>query len=357
MDRKLYYKDKFRLALRIHFVAWLVVFAVIGTILFPRQIEQGIYDEKKVIEVCLVFLGFLILVTLILKLMGTLAFKSESVLSVCFLIAFPLGVTGMLVFIPIYKYYKVGQYLEPVKDFFFERKVLRKTVRAYQSVWKKQNFFQMVIVPLLLLIPSVGLVVLVVVLHRMFTSTAQIVEGVIGLIFYLSVAYKLGGVQDFDAIKTTYGVEVGDTVFDYGELRVVEKSRKEYTDTRLDITAFILAIPVSIIILIGLAIAYVLFVLCTILRIFFPTGGIHTIHLKRKTFVSDEYVFGPSFLKRPVFVFNRLLYRLFKINLVSRDFWLQDVGYNYIESQLNERNSRILDRKLDKIERKYGTRG
>ena len=357
MDRKIYYKNKFKLALRLHFVAWLVVFAIIGAILFPKQIEQGMYDELKVIEVCLVFLGFLTLITLLFKLMGTLAFKSESVLSVCFLIAFPLGITGMLVFIPIYKYYKVGQYLEPVKDFFYERKVLRKTVRAYQSVWKRQNFFQMVIVPLILLIPSIGLVVAAVILHKMFTSTATIVEGVILLIFYLSVAYKLGGVQDFDAIKTTYGVEVGDTVFDYGEVRLVERSRKEYTDTRLDITAFILAIPLSIILLAGLIIAYALFILCTVLRLFFPTGGIHTIHLKRKTFVSDEYVFGPEFLKRPVFVFNRLLYKLFKINLVSRDFWLQDVGYNYIESQLSDRNSRVLDRKLDRIERKYGSRG
>ena len=361
MDRLYYYKRKFNQALIIHGICWLVGFIILGIFLFPKQIEEGVIEPHEPFTISLVFLGVLTVINLLYKLLGVLSFKSESILSVAMILCFPLGVVGILVFIPIYRYYNVKEFvqekLSPLKESLLERKILNKTISAYQSVWKKQNFLKMILLPLILLLPVVavigGLVYLYFFSYDIFN---YVLIGFI-IIFYIFVSLKLGGLQDFEVTTKKYGVSIGDTFFDYGEVYLHEYESKTKTETSLDITAFLIAIPATIILLIAFAICLVIFTVSALLRLilpFLPFGGRSTIFLKRKTFVDYEYTMGVGFLKKPFFVLNRLLYKIFRINLVSRDFWREGIGQNYIETQLKDRNLRILNKKLDRIERKYG---
>ena len=361
MDRLYYYKRKFNQALIIHGICWLVGFIILGIFLFPKQIEEGVIEPHEPFTISLVFLGVLTVINLLYKLLGVLSFKSESILSVAMILCLPLGVVGILVFIPIYRYYHVKEFIQeklsPLKESLLERKILNKTISAYQSVWKKQNFLKMILLPLILLLPVAavigGLVYLYFFSYDIFN---YVLIGLI-IIFYIFVSLKLGGLQDFEVTTKKYGVSIGDTFFDYGEVYLHEYESKTKTETSLDITAFLIAIPATIILLIAFAICLVIFTVSALLRLilpFLPFGGRSTIFLKRKTFVDYEYTMGVGFLKKPFFVLNRLLYKIFRINLVSRDFWREGIGQNYIETQLKDRNLRILNKKLDRIERKYG---
>jgi hypothetical protein len=357
MEKLEYYKRKFNLALTLHFFGWIIVFIILGVLLFPGQIDRGEIEPEKLFEIILVFIGLDLGITILYKIMGLIAFKVENVLSVCFIIAFPLGIVGMLVFIPIYKYYNVSQYIEPIKEGLRERKILNKTIKAYQAVWKRQNFLKMIIIPLLLLIPIVALGVGIYLFWITLPSYASIALPVAFIIFYLSVATKLGAFRDIEVIKTTYGVSIGEGLFDYGDVKLTKMDQKIKSDMEFDIFAFLIAIPASIFILIAFIICLALFTLLLVLRIIFPFlpfGGKHSIFLTKKTFVDIDYCMGPEFLKKPFFVLNRFLYKTMRINLVCRDFWRDDVGQNYIETQLSERNKRVLNRKLNRISKKYG---
>ena len=357
MDKLQFYKRKFNQALALHFFGWLIVFAILGIFLFPGQIERGEIEPEKLFEIIPVFIGLDLGITILYKIMGSIAFKVENVLSVCFIIAFPLGVVGMLVFIPIYKYYNVAQYIEPIKEGLRERKILNKTIKAYQAVWKRQNFFKMIIIPLILLIPIVALGVGIYLFWTLLPSYAAIALPAAFIIFYLSVATKLGAFRDIEVTKTTYGVSIGDGWFDYGDIKLTKMDQRTKSDMEFDIFAFLFAIPASIFILIAFVICVALFTILLVLRIvfpFLPFGGKHSIFLTKKTFVDIDYCMGPEFLKKPFFVLNRFLYKTMRMNLVCRDFWRDDVGQNYIETQLSDRNQRALDRKLNRISKRYG---
>lgn len=357
MDKLEFYKKKFNQALALHFFGWLIVFAILGILLFPGQIERGEIEPEKLLEIIPVFIGLDLGITLLYKIMGSIAFKTESVLSVCFIIAFPLGVVGMLVFIPIYKYYNVAQYIAPLKEGLRERRILNKSIKAYQSVWKRQNFFKMIIIPLLLLIPIAAVIGAIVAFCIFYPGIAEYAIPGALVVYYLIVATKMGGFRDIEVTKTTYGVSIGDGWLDYGDIKLTKMDEKTKSDMDFDIFAFLLAIPASIFILIAFVICLALFTALLILRIIFPFlpfGGKHSIFLSRKTFVDIDYCMGPSFLKKPFFVLNRFLYKTMRINLVCRDFWRDDVGQNYIETQLSERNQRVLDRKLRRIEKRFG---
>lgn len=41
MDKLEFYKKKFNQALALHFFGWLIVFAILGILLFPGQLERG----------------------------------------------------------------------------------------------------------------------------------------------------------------------------------------------------------------------------------------------------------------------------------------------------------------------------
>ena len=357
MDKLQFYKRKFNQALALHFFGWLVVFAILGILLFPGQIERGEIEPEKLLEIIPVFIGLDLGITLLYKIMGSIAFKVENVLSVCFIIAFPLGVVGMLVFIPIYKYYNVAQYIDPIKEGLRERKILNKTIKAYQAVWKRQNFFKMIIIPLLLLIPIAAIGIGLYLFCTLYPSYAMMALPIAFIIYYFIVASKLGGFRDIEVTKTTYGVSIGEGWFDYGDVKLTKMDQKVKSDIEFDIFAFLLAIPASIFILLAFVICLALFTLLLIFRIllpFLPFGGKHSIFLTRKTFVDIDYCMGPEFLKKPFFVLNRFLYKTMRINLVSRDFWRDDVGQNYIETQLSDRNQKVLDKKLKRISKRFG---
>lgn len=357
MDKLQFYKRKFNQALALHFFGWLIVFIILGILLFPGQIERGEIEPEKLLEIIPVFIGLDLGITLLYKIMGSIAFKVENVLSVCFIIAFPLGVVGMLVFIPIYKYYNVAQYIDPIKEGLRERKILNKTIKAYQACWKRQNFFKMIIIPLLLLIPIAALGVGIYLFCTLYPSYASIALPAAFIIYYFIVATKLGGFRDIEVTKTTYGVSIGDDWYNYGDVKLHEIDRKTKSDMDFDITAFLLAIPASIIILVAFVICLAIFTIGLVFRILFPFlpfSGRHSIFLTKKTFVDIDYCMGPEFLKKPFFVLNRFLYKTMRINLVSRDFWRDDVGQNYIETQLSDRNQRALERKLNRISKRYG---
>ncbi len=357
MGKLQFYKRKFNQALALHFFGWLVVFAILGILLFPGQIERGEIEPEKLLEIIPVFIGLDLGITLLYKIMGSIAFKVENVLSVCFIIAFPLGVVGMLVFIPIYKYYNVAQYIDPIKEGLRERKILNKTIKAYQAVWKRQNFFKMIIIPLLLLIPIAAIGIGLYLFCTLYPSYAMMALPIAFIIYYFIVASKLGGFRDIEVTKTTYGVSIGEGWFDYGDVKLTKMDQKVKSDIEFDIFAFLLAIPASIFILLAFVICLALFTLLLIFRIllpFLPFGGKHSIFLTRKTFVDVDYCMGPEFLKKPFFVLNRFLYKTMRINLVSRDFWRDDVGQNYIETQLSDRNQKVLDKKLKRISKRFG---
>ena len=163
--------------------------------------------------------------------------------------------------------------------------------------------------------------------------------------------YKSSYVQK---TTTSYSVSVGQGWLDYGQVYVSETGSVTKDDYHISFLAVILAFPLTWVVLVGIFVAILAFIAVNLLRMILPFTGKRTIYLHKKTRVHPYYACGPDFLKGIVSVLNRGLGFLFRINLVSDEFWQDGVGPNYIRTYLSEKNMRLLEKKLAKVERKYG---
>ncbi len=344
------YKKSFLARLKGYVTIAALVFALVAIIFIPQHLASGTYEPMDAIMIPLIFAAMLVVIYFYLLGMGMLGFKSQTMLYIAILCTLPLGI---YFYTPIFRYHNGG---DSIMDRLAGDKMLRDTIKAYQKAWKRQNFKNRVIKPLLAIV-----LVAVAVYGFIFLSESMpdvfpwVALGILALA-YFCVLTMLGGVQDVTITTTTYDVSIGKDWWDYGEVHAYETGSKTKDGTRLDPIAAVLAIPLTGVALVVAVVGLFVWITISLLGLILPLNGKHTIYLHKKTGMNPRYIpLGQyKYTKKIMLLINRLLGFLFSINLVNEDFWFEGVGTKYIRTYLSPRNTRYLEKQLAKVERKHG---
>ncbi len=235
-----------------------------------------------------------------------------------------------------------------------ERKIFKKTIKAYKSVWKKQNRFRTTILPILFILAIVGIAYLLKLLEENNEDALMVIGTLFLLAVYLLVVALLGGFGTRLVKETEYSVSVGTGWLDYGEVNVYEGNSTIKEEFHVSIGSLIAAVPLTPVAIMVIFIGVLVFVNINILSLIIPFNGCHSIYLHKKTLVNRAYYLGPTWLNWLMHLINKLFALIFSINLVSKDFWLDGVATDYIYHYLSPKNRKLLEKKLNKIEKKYG---
>lgn len=351
MDAYNYFNKKFKSRLKIFNFLAIITYVIVFFTAVTKHIENGVYDIPEVFKITLLYFGILIGTNIYIKILGKLAFKSNQWLIIVILLTFP---TGLYFYWPILTYHNADGNINYVKEKREDNKVLRATIKAYQQVWKKQNFVKRILVPLGYLLVAVGIVSLISLLMDVAPSVVRIGFIIILILAYVFSIALLGGFTDVRRTYVKYDMEVGQGWFDYGEVKFYEVDRKTKDETDVSFIAMIIAVPLTPIVIMAVLIGIVAFLAINLIRVVIHSNGMYSIYLHKKTMVHPRYAFGPAFLSPVMTFINRMLRFLFGINLVNKDFWFDGIAANYITSYLTEKNQKLLEKKLSKIEEKYG---
>ena len=318
---------------------------------FPKHIANGVYDIPEVIKISIGYFLIFFLTNIVIKLIGKFAFKNLQCTIIAIVLTFPIG---LYFYWPILMYHNSDGDVDYEKDKKYDNKVLKATIKAYQQAWKRQNFVKRIIVPL-------GYLAIAVVVFYLISYALEVESGVISVAFIilLVLAYALsiallGGFTDVRRTYIDYDVSIGKGWFDYGEVYINETNRKTKDETDVSILSMILAIPLTPVVIMAALVGICAFIAINLLRIVIHSNSMYSIYMHKKTTVHPYYALGPKFLAKPMTLLNRLLRILFGINLVNKDFWFEGIGTNYITTYLNDKNRKYLQKKLEKVEKKYG---
>ena len=356
MNYESYFRKKVDRNIRIYTWVFVLLYVLAFFLAIVKHWSEGTYSTGDVIKITLAYFGILTVMVVVAKLLAKLAFRSEGGLGAACAIA---GVIGfwhvILLIIPAIRYHK-GEAPEDAKEERGDRRVYRATVKAYQKAWRRQNFFARAVLPLGVLAATAAVIGGLYYLSVAFPTAFAWIMGIGFVILMFLVLAAMGGIQDVRITTTEYDVSVGEGWFDYGEVYVTERGSKTKDSTEVSFLGLVISFFVTpIVILVALALFFT-WLFINLFKIVFPGNSRHVIYLHKKTAISAPYIPGPDFLKGIVFLINKFLYKVLRINLVNRDFWDDGIGPRYIESYLSERNTAYLEKLLDKVEEKYGYR-
>ena len=303
---------------RINGFLWIcIIGSLIAEFFVIKYNAEGRYDDSStVILVPLVCVGFILLYNIVLKGLLKLSCKSQTWATLGIVLAWPMG---LYFYWPMLRYHRGD---EPGNGDYTD-KAFKLTVKAYQKAWARQCFVQRVLYPIVLF---VALIVGFIGLTELLASNSDASLWICGIILFLAYGatiYLIGGVRDVTRTTDYYNVEIGTGFLDYGEVKLHKSHSVTKDDTDVSIVAMIIAIPLTPVLIMLCIILICGYVFLQVLRIFFPTGGRRSIYLnKRKMGVHPAYMPGSEGLLNVVFVLiNKILGLIFRVNLVTDDFW------------------------------------
>ncbi|MBR7181749.1 MAG: hypothetical protein IKD28_03080, partial [Clostridia bacterium] len=318
-ENRAYYHKKVVLRMRMYALLYILAYVIV---FFIRKANYNLRDTEEELKIAGLFFAILAGTYLLLMFFRWIGFMGKPGMVLALLSFFPIS---LIFFWPIVKYHNGGEGILPERDRVFDA-----TVKAYQKVWKKQCFAQRVLLPLL----YIGIIALVGWLISFISTNFPdafiwVALFIVVCVYMLTLA-MLGGITPVQKTTTSYSVSVGQGWLDYGQVYVSETGSVTKDDYHISFLAVILAFPLTWVVLVGIFVAILAFIAVNLLRMILPFTGKRTIYLHKKTRVHPYYACGPDFLKGIVNGLNRGLGFLFRINLVSDEFWQDGVGPNYI---------------------------
>ncbi len=329
---------------------WFAIWAIVAVGMFLSEGASDFDEMGDSLGLCLLFVGIGLVLPIFLRFFVWLASLNQGL---CILSMILTSMFGMLICIWILypmlmEYY--NKFTGTTKE---ERAVFTQKVRAYLKAWGRQNFLYKTVLPIF----QASLLIIGFNLLLENIDSPVVKYGALGILaaIALFLFYKMGAVVYYDSTKTTYQVEIGQTIFDYGDVITTEVDRKTTQKSELNWVSLILAIVLSPL-LVLLAILLVLFYVAANLVMMFLPMSTHRMFIPdSKVRVGEEYVpFSGTFLETPMMFINSVTASLFRFQFVNRDFWDTETGFDYIEGNLSARNKKYLDRRLQKIKKKYG---
>lgn len=328
-------------------------------------VEERCWEKntEKLTIILGAMIGLLIFGYLFFKFLGKLSLSSKKG---CIIMIILMNLFSLVLYYPAIQYHfnlakddevRYAEETEVDENLITDRKdriIFKKTIKAYKSVWKKQNRFRVTILPIFFILAIVGIGYLLQWLEKNNTDALGVVGTIFMLAVYLLVVALLGGFGTRLVKETEYSVSVGTGWFDYGEVKVYEGNSTIKEEFHISFSSLIAAVPLTPVAIGVIIIGALVFVNINILSLIIPFNGCHSIYLHKKTLVNRAYYLGPTWLNWLMHLINRLFALIFSINLVSKDFWLDGVATDYIYHYLSPKNRKLLEKKLSKIEEKYG---
>ncbi len=356
MDSELYFKRKVNRNVRI--VVWICILAyvLVYALAIRKHVENGVYTKTEVLTITLGYMAIVFVMWLLCKLFSSIAFRSKNAFIAMMVIYLVFGMWILvLLMIPIWRYHN-GEEAGDASERRVDRRVFRATVKAYQKAWRRQNVFARAVLPLIVLAATAAIVGVLYFINLLNPTVFAWIMVIGFLLIAVALLGLMGGIRDVKITTTEYNVSVGTGWFDYGEVYVTEGSSKTKDGTDVSIVGFIIACFLTPFVIFAAIILLLVWLVINLVKIILPVNSYVAIYMHKKTAIHQYYVLGPTILKGIMFTINKLFMLVFKVNLVSREFWEDGIGPRYIEEYLSPKNERYLDKLLDRVERKYGYR-
>lgn len=308
--------------------------------------------------------GQMALVTLIVAaaIVGTyfvlrwVAEVSISSKKVCILMLLLFSVIFLLVCFPVLRYHFKKNY-DPREDLLYTPKY-RKTIAAFKSVWKRQNYVKAYVLPLVYLAAFVALITI--------CSAVPVVGTVIivaaCVVLFIINVNAINGVMTEDVAYTTYTATRAEGFFDMldadfkcdDEYYNVNTSTTVKEENTAPFTTFVLSLLGILPELFLIVMALLLFIFVNAISLILPFSSIHVITTDERLVVPDKYIWGSTKYTRGLDrMVNKLFKMLFGFSFVNKYFWIDQYGFKYIAKNLTDKNWAILEGKLNEIEAKY----
>lgn len=364
MDSEQFYKKQTRRRILGYILFFVVVFVALFFLVMIPRVKDGIDEPDTLVRVPLIFFGIVIAIWLILLFLSWLAFKNSTCCTIAMLIGWSFS--GPLVFWIFNPALRLSKGLAPGEKRERQKRerqtrekvekdyVLIDTIKAYQKAWMKQNLGKRVGGPLKVIFGVGAAVGAIFAIYTFLPGFFPWFVAIVAILIWYSLVGMLGGLEDVTIKKTEYNVSVGTGWFDYGDVYVSEGKSTYKDETQINWFLGIICVPLTPIAALIIVIAAAFAVLMAIINLIFPAKGKKAIYLHKKTAIDYDYIPGPSWFKKPMFLINKLFYHLMGINFVNEDFWWDGIGPNYIYKYLSKYNKRYLTELLEKVDEKHG---
>lgn len=356
MEAELYFRRKVRRNVGIFIGQFVIVYAFVYFLALRKHIENGVYTSTEALGITLGYAAILLGTWLLCKLFSSIAFRSKNAFITMMVIYLVLGMWPiLLLMIPIWQYHNnfEASDAEAARQ---DRRVFRATVKAYQKAWRRQHYRARVVLPLVVLVITAAVIGGLYLLYLLNETVFAWVIFIAFLVLAVTMLGAFGGIRDVRITTKEYDVSIGTGWLDYGEVYVSERSSKTRDDTQISFVGLAICLVLTPFVVFAALLMLLVWLVINLIKIVFPVNSYMAFFMHKKTAIHKHYVLGPSFLKGIMFTINKFFMAVFKINLVSREFWEDGIGPNYIEEYISPKNERYLDKLLDKVERKYGYR-
>ena len=364
VDSKQYYKKQTGRRILGFLLFFVIAFVVVYFLVMIPRVNDGTDAPDTLVKVPLIFFGVLAAIGLIVWLLSLLAFKNKT----CCVIAMLIGwsFSGPFVFWLFHPALRFGDGLEPGEKRYREKRERRKrekvekdfvlidTIKAYQNAWMKQNLGKRVGGPLKVIFGVGAAVGAIIAIYTYLPKFFPWFVAILALLIWYALVSMLGGVNDVTIKKTEYNVSVGTGWLDYGEVYVNEGKSTYKDETQINWFLGIICVPLVLVAAVVIVIVAAFAVIMAVINLIFPAKGKRAIYLHKKTAIDYDYIPGPDWFKKPMFLINKLFYHLMGINFVNEDFWWDGIGPNYIYKYLSRTNKKYLEHQLEKVDQKHG---